>query len=168
MSILQYEDLSLHFSVLFVCFHRITKVGKDLCDHLLQLSTYHQYFPTKLCPSVLLNISWTPPGTGDSTTSLGSPFQLLSTLLEEKFFRISNLNLPLRPFTLVLLLVMWEKRLFHQGIAKLILLLVVFFKVGKQTQFEVLLWGLGFSIISLCFMEEHKNHTEKQNKRLED
>ena len=50
---------------------------------------------------------------GDSTTSLGSPFQCLITLLEKKFFLISNWNLPwcnLRPFPLVLLLVMWEKR----------------------------------------------------------
>ena len=44
---------------------------------------------------------------GDSTTSLGSPFQHLNTLSEKKFFLLSNLNLPLsnlRPFPLVLLL----------------------------------------------------------------
>ena len=28
-------------------FHRIIKVGKHLQDHPVQLSTYHQYFPTK-------------------------------------------------------------------------------------------------------------------------
>jgi len=42
----------------------------------------------------------------DSTTSLGSLFQCLTSLSEKKFFLISNLNLPwcnLRPFALVLL-----------------------------------------------------------------
>ena len=41
----------------------------------------------------------------DSTTSLGSPFQCLTTLSEMKFFLISSLNHPwcmLRPFPLVL------------------------------------------------------------------
>ncbi|KAK4812358.1 LOW QUALITY PROTEIN: hypothetical protein QYF61_018808 [Mycteria americana] len=50
---------------------------------------------------------------GDSTTSLGSLFQCLTTLLMKKFFLTSNLNLPwcnLRPFPLVLWLVTWEKR----------------------------------------------------------
>ena len=49
----------------------------------------------------------------DSTTSLSSPFQHLTTLLEKKLLLISNLNIPwcnLRPFRLVLLLVTWEKR----------------------------------------------------------
>ena len=32
--------------------HRITKVGKDLQDHPVQPSTYHQHCPTKPCPSV--------------------------------------------------------------------------------------------------------------------
>jgi len=31
---------------------------------------------------------------GDSTTSLGSPFQLLTALLEKKFFLMSNLRCP--------------------------------------------------------------------------
>ncbi|KAK4829616.1 LOW QUALITY PROTEIN: hypothetical protein QYF61_005743 [Mycteria americana] len=51
---------------------------------------------------------------GDSTTSLGSLFQCLTTLLVKTFFLTSNLNLPwrnLRPFPLVLSLVNWEKRL---------------------------------------------------------
>lgn len=50
----------------------------------------------------------------DSTTSLGSPFQCLSTLSEKKFFLLSNPNLPwcnFRLVALVLLLVIWEKRL---------------------------------------------------------
>ncbi|KAK4823315.1 hypothetical protein QYF61_000917 [Mycteria americana] len=50
---------------------------------------------------------------GDSTTSLGSLFQCLTTVSVKEFFLISNLNLPwrnLRPFPLVLSLVTWEKR----------------------------------------------------------
>ncbi|KAK4824542.1 LOW QUALITY PROTEIN: hypothetical protein QYF61_016146, partial [Mycteria americana] len=50
---------------------------------------------------------------GDSTTSLGSLFQCLTTLSVKKFFLISNLNLAwhnLRPFPLILSLVTWEKR----------------------------------------------------------
>ena len=42
---------------------------------------------------------------GDSTTSLGSLFQCLTTFCVKKFFLISNLNLPwlnLRPFPLIL------------------------------------------------------------------
>uniref|UniRef100_A0A8C3SQ49 Uncharacterized protein n=1 Tax=Chelydra serpentina TaxID=8475 RepID=A0A8C3SQ49_CHESE len=42
---------------------------------------------------------------GDSTTSLGNPFQCFTTLLVKKFFLMSNLNLPLcnlRPLLLVL------------------------------------------------------------------
>jgi len=42
---------------------------------------------------------------GDSTTSLGSLFQCLTTLSVKKCFLMSNLNLPwcnLRPFPLVL------------------------------------------------------------------
>ena len=30
--------------------HRITKIGKDLQDSLVQLSTYHQCFPAKPHP----------------------------------------------------------------------------------------------------------------------
>jgi len=50
---------------------------------------------------------------GDSTTSLGSPFLYLTTLSENNYFLMSNLNLPwrnLRPFPLVLLLVTRGKR----------------------------------------------------------
>ena len=50
---------------------------------------------------------------GDSTTSLGSPFQCLTTLSEKKYFLTSSLNLPwcsLKPFPLVLSLVTQEKR----------------------------------------------------------
>jgi len=49
---------------------------------------------------------------GDSTTSLGSLFQCLTTLWTKILFLISSLNLPwhnLRPFPLVLSLVTWEK-----------------------------------------------------------
>ena len=48
--------------VFFFSWKTITKVGKDLPDHVVQLSNYHQYFRTKPCPSVQhLNVSWTPP-----------------------------------------------------------------------------------------------------------
>ena len=50
---------------------------------------------------------------GDSTTSLGRPFQCLTALLEKCYFLTSSLNHPwhnLRPFPLVLSLVTWEKR----------------------------------------------------------
>jgi len=60
-------------------------------------------FTTKPCPmsTHLLNTS----GDGDSTTSLGSLFQCLTTFSVKMFFLISNLNLPwcnLRLFPLVL------------------------------------------------------------------
>jgi len=43
--------------------HRITQAGKDLQDHPVQPSTYHQYFPTKPRPIVPhLNVSGTSPG----------------------------------------------------------------------------------------------------------
>ena len=50
---------------------------------------------------------------GESTTSWGSPFQCLTTLSEKLFFLTTNLNLPchMKPFRLVLSLVMREKRL---------------------------------------------------------
>ena len=61
--------------------------------------------PAKPCPEVqYLRVFWTTDG--DFTTSLGSLFQCLTTLSVEKFFLISNLNLPwhnLRPLPLVLL-----------------------------------------------------------------
>ena len=50
----------------------------------------------------------------DSTTSLGNPFQCLTTLSEKYYFLTSGLNLPwhrLKPFPLVLSLVTQEKRL---------------------------------------------------------
>lgn len=55
-----------------------------------------------------------PPKGGDSTSSLGSVFQCLTSLSMNNFFLISSLNLPwhnLRPFSLVLSLVICEKRL---------------------------------------------------------
>ncbi|KAK4832220.1 hypothetical protein QYF61_021067, partial [Mycteria americana] len=72
-------------------------------------------------PSPPLNMSLSTTSTrllntsrdGNSTTSLGSLFQCLTTLSVNKFFLISNLNPPwcnLRPFPLVLSLVTWEKR----------------------------------------------------------
>lgn len=52
-------------------------------------------------------------GDSESTTSLDSPIQCLSTYSENKFLLIPNLNLPwinLKPFLLVLLLGTREKR----------------------------------------------------------
>ena len=55
---------TIHCMLCKISHHRITKAGKDLQDHSVQLSTYHQYFSTKPCPSVpQLNVSWTSPGT---------------------------------------------------------------------------------------------------------
>ena len=52
---------------------------------------------------------------GDLTTSLGSPFQCLTTLFEKNFFLTSNLpRHNLRPSPLVLSLVIREKRLTPQ------------------------------------------------------
>ena len=88
--------------------HRITKVGKDLQDHLAQPSIYHQYFPTKLCPLVQhLNIS-TSPGT------VTQPPPWAAVPAPDHSFReehIPNIQPePLGPFPLILLLVMKEKR----------------------------------------------------------
>ena len=55
---------------------------------------------------------WNTSRDRDSTTPLGSRFQCLTTLSVEKFFLISNLNLPwhnLKPLPLILSLVTWEK-----------------------------------------------------------
>jgi len=66
----------------------------------MALSTTSKYF---------LNVS----RHGDSSTSLESLFQHLTTLTENEAFLISNLDLPrnnLRPLPLILSLVTWEKR----------------------------------------------------------
>ena len=60
-----------------------------------------------------LLFSWTPPGGGDFTTSLDRLFLHATTLSENKFLLISNLNFPwcnLRPSPLILSLVTQEKR----------------------------------------------------------
>ena len=59
--------------------------------------------------TLFLNIS----RNGDSTMSLSSLFQYLTTPSGKKFFIISNLNLSccnLKPLPFILLLVTWEKR----------------------------------------------------------
>jgi len=70
--------------------------------------------PTKPCPKVqYLHIVFYTSRNGDSTTSLGSLFQCLTTLSVKKFSLISNLTLPwcnFRPLLLILSLVAWEKR----------------------------------------------------------
>lgn len=87
---------------------RITKFGKVLQHHLVQLFTYHQYFPPHPCLLVTdLNVPWIPPGT------MTQPLPVLTTLSENKLFIISKPNLPwydLRLFPLVQLLQTWKKR----------------------------------------------------------
>ena len=91
-----------------------SKIAKDHYDHLVQPISPSPVYPLNhwLCVTSALFLE-TSRGS-DSTTSLGSLFQCLTTLSEEQFFLISNMNLPwhnLRSFPLVLLHVMWEKRL---------------------------------------------------------
>ena len=84
--------------------HRITKVGKDPQDHPVQPSTHHQWFSHTMSLNTTSQCSLNTSGVGDSTTSLGSPLQCLTTLLEKQYFLMSNLNLPwhnLRPFPLI-------------------------------------------------------------------
>jgi len=51
--------------------------------------------PAKPCPEVpYLHVFLNTSSDGDSTTSLGSLFQYLTTLSIKKFFLISDLNLP--------------------------------------------------------------------------
>jgi len=78
---------------------------------------------------------------GDSTTSLGSLFQCLTTLSVKKCFLISRLNLPchnLRPFPLVLSPVSSEKRPTPSG-----------------------------GILKKLFESEHESHSKKQIKASE-
>ena len=86
--------------------HSITKVGKDLQDHTVQPSTYHQYFPTKSCPLVY-HLAFLEHLQGRRPHHLSrQPFPVPHPS-EKKRFLISKLNLPwhnLRPFTLILLL----------------------------------------------------------------
>ena len=58
-----------------------------------------------MSPSTTSKHSLNTSRDGDSTTSLGSPFQCLTTLLEKRLFLILNLNLPSRPIA-----VTWEQR----------------------------------------------------------
>jgi len=61
--------------------HRLTKVGKDLQDHPVKLSTYHQYFLIKPCPSVQhLNVSWMPPGMVTSPPPWPKPSSVTASL----------------------------------------------------------------------------------------
>ena len=65
-------------------------------------------------PSAMSTLLLNTSRDGDSTTSLGSPFQCPTTHPGKKYFLISSLNLPwcnLRPLPLVLSLITWLKRL---------------------------------------------------------
>lgn len=93
--------------------HRIIWVGADLQVHWVQpLTTALSNRPWHWVPhpvGVFLN----SPRDSNSSTSLGSPFQGLTTLSVKTFLLLSNLNLPwcsLVLFPLVLLLFVWEKR----------------------------------------------------------
>ena len=92
--------------------HRIIKVGKDLQDHLIQPSPYHQYHPLNHVP-----MHHVQPFPGMVTLPLPRqpvPMPDYSDISEKKCLLIFNLNLPwcnLRPFPLVLSLVTCEKRL---------------------------------------------------------
>jgi len=65
ISAVTWSKLRQGLSSFLMCARSLTiiKVGKDLQDHSVQPSTYHQYFLTKPCPLVqYLNVSWIPPG----------------------------------------------------------------------------------------------------------
>lgn len=87
---------------------RLDKTSKIIQSNL-QLNTT---IPAKAYHKVpCLFISWTLPS--NSTTSLGSLLQCLTTPSVKKSFPISTLNLPwchMRPFPFVLSLAAWEKR----------------------------------------------------------
>ena len=99
--------------MLFSC-----SIGRDLKDHPVQphpnhppltLTAFRSIMALSTTSKRLLNTC----RDGDSTTSLGSPSQCLTTPYRKKCFLISNLNLPwhnLRPFPLILSPVSSEKR----------------------------------------------------------
>ena len=73
------------------------KIGKDLQDHPVQLSTYHQYFPTKPWSSAQhLNVSWTPPGTVTppppwaAHSSAWLCYQMFYCVIKGCFFRVGK------------------------------------------------------------------------------
>ena len=95
-------ELALEFGLQrnFSALHRMIDVGKELYDHQVQPSSYHQG-----CPLTTLTRLLSTSTDSDSTTSLGSPCQCITTLSENKCFLISNLNLPwhnMRPSPLIL------------------------------------------------------------------
>jgi len=66
--------------------HRNIKVGKDLQGHLVQLSSYWQYFPSEqMSLSTTSKFLLSTSSDGDSTISLGSLFKDLTAPLEKKF-----------------------------------------------------------------------------------
>ena len=72
---------------------RIVEVGQDLSDPQAQPQ------PTPPCPlptalSATSPWLWDTSVDGNSSPSLGSPFQCSTALLEKKLFPVSNLNLP--------------------------------------------------------------------------
>jgi len=93
--------------------HRIIETGKDLQGHLVWPSTHHHHAHWHMSLSATSTCFLSTARDSDSTTSLGSLCHCLKTL-SEKFYLMSNLNLSwynLRPLTIILLVVTWEKRL---------------------------------------------------------
>ncbi|KAK4820813.1 hypothetical protein QYF61_007207 [Mycteria americana] len=100
------------------CWQHYSDTSQDaisLLGHLGTLLAVNQHPQVLFCQAAFQPLfPKTVPlhGDGDSTTSLGSMFQCLTTL-SVKFFLIPNLNVSrrnLRPFPLVLSLVTWKKR----------------------------------------------------------
>ncbi|KAK4829053.1 hypothetical protein QYF61_001858 [Mycteria americana] len=119
-------DTLQHLNVPLVVGGPKLNTGFEVRPHECQVQG-HDHFPTPAGhamsdtsdgPWIIMPGPWSKPmaelGDGDSTTSLGSLLQCLTTPSVNKFCLISNLNLPwcnFRPFPLVLSLVTWEKRL---------------------------------------------------------
>ena len=66
------------------------KAGKDLSDPQVQPQPIPT-MPTDHVPQCHISTLWNPSRDRDSTSSLGSQFQRITTLSEEIFFPISNL-----------------------------------------------------------------------------
>ena len=80
--------------------HRITKVGKDPQDHSVQPSTHHQQFSLNHVPqhNVQTLNTLNTSRIGDSTTSLGSPFQCQILIPYPNVCNLYNNKQPLPTF----------------------------------------------------------------------
>lgn len=92
---------------------RITEAGKDFQNLQVQPVTDPRFVNQTRALSARSSQFLNASRGGDSTTSMGIPFQCLTTLSVEKFFLMSNLNHPWyssRPFPSVLNC-LWEEAL---------------------------------------------------------